>query len=170
MNTQTPDTRTNFDMNSGAIVLQAFLECSPELQEHAKKMLAAMLDSSADHDDREAAGITLADILFPNTHEGDKMLGLDLLEAEKMARQNPESNQVLSVMDEEESFFASRLAKIMTDQNVTQVELASRIGVGQPAISMMLARSCRPQKRTIAKLAEALGVTSADLWPSFSEK
>jgi lambda repressor-like predicted transcriptional regulator len=48
---------------------------------------------------------------------------------------------------------------------VTQVQLAETIGVGQSAIAMMLQRECRPQRRTVARMAEALGVTPETLWP-----
>jgi len=41
-------------------------------------------------------------------------------------------------------------------RGLTQAALAERIGVGQPAISMMLSRKCRPQRHTIEKLAAAL--------------
>jgi transcriptional regulator with XRE-family HTH domain len=47
---------------------------------------------------------------------------------------------------------------------MTQEQLAAAIGVGQPAISMMLNRNCRPQARTVKKLADALGVEIEELW------
>ncbi len=50
---------------------------------------------------------------------------------------------------------------------MSQVELAAAIGVGQPAISMMLSRNCRPQRRTVECIARALEVTPNDLWPGF---
>jgi len=48
--------------------------------------------------------------------------------------------------------------------------LAEKIGVGQPAISMMLQRQCRPQKRTVMRIAEALGVSAEELWPNTKEQ
>lgn len=44
-------------------------------------------------------------------------------------------------------------------------KLADRAHCSQPAISQMLNRACRPQKKTILKLAEALNVEARDLWP-----
>ncbi len=35
----------------------------------------------------------------------------------------------------------------------------------QPAISQMLNRNCRPQKKTILRLAQALDVLPQELWP-----
>ena len=160
----TSNTHEPRDLQAGAQFLQAFLECSTELQGHAKKMLAVIFDPAADDDDREDAAITLADILFPNTHEGDKMLGMDLADVERLARQHPESGKTLIAMDAEEELFANRLQDAMKKAGVTQRDLAARIGVGQPAVSMMLARKCRPQRRTVEKLANALGVAPADLW------
>jgi transcriptional regulator with XRE-family HTH domain len=61
--------------------------------------------------------------------------------------------------------FADTLAQMLAEKKMTQAELAQRIGVGQSAISMMLSRKCRPQPRTLGKLAEALGVSVETLWP-----
>ncbi|SRR5579884_3629976 len=61
--------------------------------------------------------------------------------------------------------FADRLARLLAEQQMTQAELARRMGVGQSATSMMLSRNCRPQPRTLGKLADAPGVPVEDLWP-----
>ena len=51
--------------------------------------------------------------------------------------------------------------------DVSEEKLAEMIGVTQPAISMMLQRECRPQRRTIVRIAEALELDPQDLWPGF---
>ncbi|MGA7500029.1 MAG: helix-turn-helix domain-containing protein, partial [Isosphaeraceae bacterium] len=79
---------------------------------------------------------------------------------------NQEEN-VSKRMDLEEETFANSLVGHMKAKGISQVELAAAIGVGQPAISMMLSRDCRPQRRTVEKLARALGVPPNDLWPGF---
>ena len=150
---------------AAAPLLQAFIECSDKLQVHAKKMLAVMLDSHADPENRDLAACTLADILFPNMHEGDKKLGIDLADAEVMAKGHVESREALDAMDLEEETFANRLGAAMQAADLTQTALARRVGVGQSAISMMLNRQCRPQKRTVTRVAEALGVSPDALWP-----
>lgn len=61
--------------------------------------------------------------------------------------------------------FAERLKELMAAKQVSQQELANRIGCSQPAISQMLNRMCRPRKQTILKLAEALSVQPRELWP-----
>ncbi|MCZ2343233.1 MAG: helix-turn-helix domain-containing protein [Bacteroidales bacterium] len=149
-----------------APLFQAFLECSNALQQHAKTMFAVFRDPEATDEDRYLAAATLADILYPNTHEGDKLLGLDLATAEQIAKtHHPEARAVLDQMDAEEATFAARLEKAMAARNITQTELARRIGVGQPAIANLLNRECRPQKRTVARLAEALDMAPTELWP-----
>ncbi len=75
------------------------------------------------------------------------------------------STEIDERLDREEVIFANRLARLIDEKSVTQVELARRIGVSQSAISMLLARRCRPQRRTVARIAEALGVSESDLWP-----
>jgi DNA-binding XRE family transcriptional regulator len=68
-------------------------------------------------------------------------------------------------LDREEATFAERLRELMDKNGISQTRLAEMIGVGQPAISMMLSRSCRPQLRTVEKIAQALGVSVNSLWP-----
>ena len=68
-------------------------------------------------------------------------------------------------MDCQETAFADRLHELMELKRVTQQELSNRVGCSQPAISQMLNRKCRPQKKTILKLAEALQVQPQELWP-----
>ncbi len=53
----------------------------------------------------------------------------------------------------------------MNEKNITQEELAERIGCTQSAISKMLSRNARPHRKTIFKLAQALGIAPTDLWP-----
>lgn len=65
----------------------------------------------------------------------------------------------------QQAAFARRLRELMDAKRVSQQELAERIGSSQPAVSQMLTRQCRPQKRTILKLADALNVLPRDLWP-----
>lgn len=152
------------EVRTFAPLMMAFLECSDELQEHAKEMLAAFKDPELDEDDRALAAMTLADILHPNFYKG--LLGSDLKECEAQGAEHfPETRHVLEEMDQEEATFADRLKGIMERSGTTQAELAEKIGVGQPAISMMLQRNCRPQKKTVHKLAEALGVSPEELWP-----
>jgi transcriptional regulator with XRE-family HTH domain len=68
-------------------------------------------------------------------------------------------------MDAEESFFAHRLRELMEAKGLTQAELADKVGIGQPAISMMLNRACRPQRKTVLRFAQALQVPTEELWP-----
>jgi len=158
-------TRTVIAQTQGAAdLLRALIECGDDLQKHAMNMFAVVLDPEADDEDRFFAASTLADVLYPNTHEGDQMLGLDLKEAERIAMDNPDARATLTEMDREEATFAEALAAAMGARGVSQSELALRVGIGQPAISMMLARECRPQKRTVRRLAEALGMQPGELW------
>lgn len=148
-------------------ILGPLIECSADLQKHALALMGVLLDPETDADERVLTASTLADVLFPNTHEGDRMLGMDLQEAERIAMGNPDAHAALAEMDREEATFAAALDAAMRSRGVSQSELAQRVGIGQPAISMMLARECRPQKRTVARLAAALGMPPGELWPNF---
>lgn len=146
--------------------LRAYLECSDEIQAGIRGMLEILNDPNTDNDDRDMTLMTLADALFPNPHDGK--LGMDLEESEKIgAGSSEEMRATLEEMDREEATFASLLRNAMEVQGITQEQLAAKIGVGQPAISNMLNRQCRPQRRTILRLAEALGVSPETLWPGF---
>ena len=137
-------------------IFRAFMECSDELQEHACNIFAIVNDQETSDDDRQLALMTLADILFPNPDEQDGLLGGDLKRMEVLgAAHVPETKAALEEMDREEETFANRLRDAIARRNVTQSQLAQMVGVSQPAISMMLQRECRPQRRTIMKIAEA---------------
>jgi lambda repressor-like predicted transcriptional regulator len=148
----------------GAKFLHAYLECSDEIQAGIRSMLKILVDSDADPDDVEMTLHTLADTLFPNPHNGQ--LGMDLAESEQMgAVYSPEMKEAIDNMDREEAMFADRLEAIMKERKLSQEGLAKLVGVGQPAISNMLNRQCRPQRATIKRFADALGVAPDALWP-----
>jgi lambda repressor-like predicted transcriptional regulator len=68
-------------------------------------------------------------------------------------------------LEREEELFVANLKRLMSERRLTQAELAERVGLSQPAISMMLARKYRPQRRTVRLLAQVLGVAEGELWP-----
>ncbi len=144
--------------------LRAYLECSDEIQSEIRELLDVLNDPETDEDDCDMTLFTLADALFPNPH--DDKLGMDLEESERLdASQSDEMRQAVDEMNREEDTFAQRLRKLMDERGMTQTTLAEHIGIGQSAISNMLHRQCRPQRRTVIRLAEALDVSPDDLWP-----
>jgi len=147
----------------GAKFLQAYLECSDGIQSAIREMLEILNEPETDDDDRESTLFTLADALFPNLHEGK--LGMDLQESEGLgAGQSREMKEVLEAMDAEEATFAERLRGTMEQRGLTQQALAERLGIGQPAVSNLLKRQCRPQRRTVSRLAKVLDVSPCELW------
>ncbi|MEX0701191.1 MAG: helix-turn-helix transcriptional regulator [Planctomycetales bacterium] len=151
---------------SASSIVTALMECDDELRAEAVELFKQLDSGELEEDERAATIALLAEILFPNADNAG-FPGLDLEEAEAVAREEfPEAREILDRMDREEATFAERLRAVMEEKSVTQKALAERVGVGQPAIAMMLARQCRPQQRTVAKLAQALGVDRSDLWPT----
>lgn len=67
--------------------------------------------------------------------------------------------------DAQQDVFATRLRTLLQARGLSQQDLADRIDCSQPAVSQMLNRQCRPQKKTILRLAEALNVDPRELWP-----
>ncbi|HTU20877.1 MAG TPA: helix-turn-helix transcriptional regulator [Gemmataceae bacterium] len=152
-------------LQASAPIVLALAECEEELRAEAIELFKQLASGELDEEQRFATVALLAEILFPNA-DSKGAPGLDLVEAEAVASSlDPEAKDVLARMDEEESFFAARLRELMETKGLTQAELAVKVGIGQPAISMMLNRVCRPQRKTVLRFAEALGVPPEELWP-----
>lgn len=67
--------------------------------------------------------------------------------------------------DSQESAFWDKVLQTMKSKAITQVQLAARLSISQPAISQLLNRRCRPQRSTIMSFARALEVDPRELWP-----
>jgi transcriptional regulator with XRE-family HTH domain len=128
-----------------------------EVIQSARKAVVEALRTAALDDEIEAALETLREGLYPT----------EPVDLEIDREQEPNEEAASKQMDLEEETFANRLDHYMKTKRISQVELATAIGVGQPAISMMLSRNCRPQRRTVERLARALEVPPNDLWPGF---
>jgi lambda repressor-like predicted transcriptional regulator len=137
--------------------LHAYHECSEEIREVIDEMTEIIVDPEATEDDKTMAASTIIEAIFPG-------LSVDAIDSFCNGMQSRESRRIRSELDEEEVTFADRLRQKMDEQGISQEMLATMTGVGQPAISNMLNRQCRPQRRTVARFAQALGVTEADLW------
>ncbi len=147
-----------------AKVFRAYLEASDEVQAVIRDMCIIINDASADPDDQEAALATLSEALFPVSHNGG--LGIDIEDLRKIGlRESEEFKDEIRRFDERQESFSARLKAAMDAQGISQSELAEKTGVQQPAISMMLNRSCHPQRRSVEKLAAGLGIKPSDLWP-----
>jgi len=153
----TGDAVTMEELKAFAKLLRAYLSRDEEDREGIASMASIAIDPDATADEIEAALETLREGLYP-TEPIDLEAGWEL---------EPNEENVSKRMDLEEETFANSLDGHMNAKGISQVELAAAIGVGQPAISMMLSRDCRPQRRTVEKLARALGVPPNDLWPGF---
>ncbi len=138
-------------------IRNAYDQCDPEIQEVVDRMVKIWNSEDATLDEKNRAIHTITDAIFPSESVDILDLCRDLARTDVTGR-----NQE---MIEEERVFADRLSAVMADRGTTQEELAAAIGVGQSAISNMLARRSRPQKRTVAKIASALGVDPQELWP-----
>jgi lambda repressor-like predicted transcriptional regulator len=163
--TYTPDQTDIAPFQKAAKIVLALHECSPKLQAAALKLLRNLASGELGDYQEHATCALLSEILFPNADDQGR-IGLGMGEAEQIARDtNGEAKAILEQLDEDEATFAARVQELMDAQGLTQAELAKRVGIGQPAVSLMLKRQCRPQYSTIVRFAEALGVAPKDLWP-----
>jgi transcriptional regulator with XRE-family HTH domain len=144
----------------------ALAECSDAVQEIVVTLLQVVKDPRTTVIERKRALMTIADALFLNPDEQDGEYGMDLAASEPYAASKvPALAREVQKMNAQEASFAQRLRELMEAKCISQQELAERVGCSQPAISQMLRRMCRPQKKTILKLAEALNVQARELWP-----
>ncbi|MEX1040310.1 MAG: helix-turn-helix transcriptional regulator [Pirellulaceae bacterium] len=139
--------------------LRAARECDAEILEVVARMGDILLDDQSSDEERQMAVDTIEEALFPGI-AADESDGMTLWE------NSEESQSVLQRMDEQESQFASQVVAIMKRLGMNQQQLAEAIGITQPAVSLLLTRQCRPQKRTVRKVAQALGVTEEEIWPT----
>lgn len=153
---QPPDWRDKF--------LAGFVEASDATQDVVVQMIDIEESDTATDAEKFQANRTICDALCLRPHAG--RYGMDLQKSETEASAKfPRLRKTVERMDEEETGFSDTLRQLMELKCVTQSQLAERIGVNQPAISLMLKRRCRPQRTTILRLAEALGVDPTVLWP-----
>lgn len=146
--------------------LARLAECSDAVQQVVIKMLGVIKKPDTTPAERQRALMTVADALFLNPDEEDGGYGQDLATSEPYAAAKvPRLAREVEKMTTQEATFAQRLRELMEAKRISQQELAERARCSQPAISQMLNRACRPQKKTILKLAEALNVQPRDLWP-----
>ena len=146
--------------------LGALIECSDDVQQVVVSLLGVVKDPRTTAGERKRALMTIADALHLNPDEEDGDYGQDLAASEAYAavRSEPLAREV-GKMNAQEETFARRLRELMDAKQLSQRELAERVGCSQPAISQMLSRACRPQRKTILRLAEALDVQPRELWP-----
>ena len=170
MNTATKQNKLVFEIAPEQLMLfyahvrQVIVSLPKSSQKAMDDMVEILMANHADSDQKAAAMDTMIEALHPQPHDGK--LGLSLEESEGMGASHSDHVKLeIESLKFEEEVFATRLRKIMEEKNVTQEQLAGMTGVSQSAISHMLTRHCRPQKRTIKKLADALEVTSDSLWP-----
>ena len=152
--------------------IKRFMECSYEVQSEVRSMFAVLEYEHSTNEEKQRAFSTIADALVLNPENGHTSHGMDLTRIEwdsakghpVEARRSVVSNR-LDQLDAHEATFADRLSKLLIEKNITQEELADRIGCTQSAISKMLTRNARPRRMTIFKMAEALRVEPTELWP-----
>lgn len=176
MNTQSLENLNDFSIESLSALLstssQLYMECSDEVQAVVREMFAVLTNPDASSAEKQRACTTIAHALHPIPTDGHGSFGMDLAQIEKETAgkhpgesKRPQITRRLEQMDSQESSFADRLRDLLKKRNITQQELGKRADCTQSAISKMLNRNCRPQKKTIFKLAAALNVEPTELWP-----
>ena len=168
MNSTAPETNKaeRILSESFAQVFRAYLEASDQVQAVIRDMCELINCAETDPDDREAAVETLTEALFSTSYDGE--LGIDIGDLRKVLDGSNAFRDDIEALDSQDRIFAERLKAAMDEKGMTQAQLASLIGVTQPAISMLLNRKCHPQRATVKKLAEALDVAPKTLWPTGS--
>jgi lambda repressor-like predicted transcriptional regulator len=142
--------------------LQAFFRLDARRKQEVQEQVACLKDPQSSQAERDCAKRMLATALRST---GGKYRAGPVMSREE--RFSAAHDELRAQLEKTEVAFAATLARLMAERQLTQAQLAERTGVGQSAISMLLNRRCRPQQRTLGKLAEALGVPVEELWPGF---
>ena len=119
--------------------------------------IRALMDDRTSESERLRELGTISDMLFADPEDPETGLAGGDAQSEPAPPRVPTGSM--------EDVFIERVRNLMERKRISQTDLAGRIGCTQPAISQMLNRRCRPQKQTILKIADALGVDARDLWP-----
>jgi len=145
-------------------IFQAYFQLDAETQQEIEKQVKRLARSDTSEAERDRTEKKLAATLqaLPGKYEAGPAVSRE-------ERLSPAQRELRTQIEQVEMAFAATLARLMAERQLTQAQLAERIGVGQSAISMLLKRRCRPQRRTLGKLAEALGVPVEELWPGFGK-
>ncbi len=140
----------------------ALLECSPAIQEIVGGLAKIIRDPDSDDDERAFAAEAILQALFPGRSH-------DYILNYRQHLATPEGLKEQEWIRDENRTFARSVRRFMEERNVTQETLADAAGITQPAVSNLLNRNCRPQRRTIVRFAKALQVRPVDLWPSWDD-
>lgn len=153
--------------------IKRYMECSDEIQSVVRSMFAILEHKHTTEEDCKRALSTISNALRVTPASGHGTYGMDLTKLERdSAKGHPDVTRRplmtnrLDQPDTQEATFAQRLRKTLDDRNITQEELAERMGCTQSAISKILTRDARPRRKTILNLASALNVEPTELWPS----
>jgi lambda repressor-like predicted transcriptional regulator len=140
----------------------AFDQCDPRIKDIIVRMLRIYNDEESSEQEKRLAFNTVAEALFPGYAE-------DAVAAERKCAQTDKAIRRNEELDAEEQVFADRVRGLLKDRSMTQEDLAVAVGISQPAVANLLNRNCRPQKRTVARIAEALQVEPELLWPTLAK-
>jgi predicted XRE-type DNA-binding protein len=143
-----------------AEMFPAYAKGNETRKEVIRSMVEIVNDPTATEEEKRAALDTLVEAIFPQ-NDG---FGVNLDAEADLCGTDPAAEQATA---EAHASFAEAVRIHMKARGINQQELATLVGIGQPAISMLLSRTSRPQRATVAKIANALGVTPESLWPGF---
>lgn len=145
-------------------LLVAIAECSEQIQSVVFSQIEIVDDSNSTDMEKQRAYNTIRSALEIQPFQ--ESFGFDIEQHEANAAvKDQDAARVSDNLDSQESGFYQRLERILRSKRLPQTELAKRLGMSQPAISQMLTRKCRPQRRTIVRFAKALEVDPRELWP-----
>jgi lambda repressor-like predicted transcriptional regulator len=144
-----------------AATLPRYLGCSTPLQGVVRDLVQLFHDPTIQAEERQRILRALAVTLYQYAEDRPP----EHQEPSPVRPAVPEHGVWRRRLEQEEEVFVTNLKRLMSERRLTQADLAQRAGLSQPAISMMLARKYRPQRRTVRLLAQVLGVSEGELWP-----
>ncbi|WP_010588363.1 helix-turn-helix domain-containing protein [Schlesneria paludicola] len=135
-------------------------ECDPKIQEIVARMFKILRNKNAPSEAQSHAWDVIDEAIFPSR-------SAMIREENNAFHASPEAQTAEQELIDEERNFAETVQTLMESKGISQAQLAAQMGTTQPAVSNLLKRQSRPQRKTIKRIAEALGVNPKVLWPNF---
>jgi lambda repressor-like predicted transcriptional regulator len=144
-----------------AALLPRYLDCSAPMQGVVRDLVQLFNGATVEAEERQRILRALAVTLYQDADDRPS----EHKEPSPARPAVPEEGVWRRRLEQGEEVFVTNLKRLMSERQLTQADLAQRASLSQPAISMLLARKYRPQRRTVRLLAQVLGVSEGELWP-----
>ncbi len=150
------------DLLTGVGYLRAYLACNSVMKQAVESMIAVIDSPESDEQDKMLAYHTIEGILKMEEHVTKDTF---LLTDDDPGFGDQDSAPSEASPAPTPLTFGDRIRKLMEEKGITQMELAERMGISQPAVNKLISKTVKPKPETLERVAQALGVLADVLSP-----